>query len=105
MERSQKLLLAGALLLVVWFGFTLHNDWVQFNESLPMIMEVNHLQDIAETNGMFFSVVVFRSALFLIPAFIMAFTAIITWIRDHSVPGQPFSFLRVFRRKKEKDHS
>lgn len=92
MDRIQKLLLLGAAALIIWFGFTLHDDWVHFNESLPMIMEVNHLQDLAETNGMFFSVVVFRGSLILIPAFIMIFAALVTFIRDHSVPGEPWSF-------------
>lgn len=100
MEKTSKLLLIGAAILIIWFGFTLHDDWVHFQESLPLIMETNHLLDEAETKGMFFSVVVFRSALFLIPAFIMFFTALITWIRDCSVPGERFSFLRhLFKRK------
>ena len=101
MDRTQKLLLLGAALLVVWFGFTLHDDWVHFNESLPMIMAANDLQDPSETKWLFFNVVMFRGALFLIPAFVMAFFAITSLVRDYSVPGERFSFLRrIFR----KDH-
>ena len=27
MDRIQKLLLLGAAALIIWFGFTLHDDW------------------------------------------------------------------------------
>lgn len=99
MDRSQKIMLLLAAALVIWMGFTLQDDWVHFNESLPVIMAANHVSDPEEARHMFLGVIFFRCALFLIPAFILSFTAVVMYIHDNSVPGKRFSFIRPLRHR------
>lgn len=105
MDRSQKIMLLLAAALVFWMGFTLQDDWVHFNESLPVIMAANHIWDPEEARHMFLGVIFFRCALFLIPAFILSFSAVVMYIHDNSVPGERFSFFRTRKRKKHASHS
>ncbi len=101
MTRVQKVLLLISLLLLIWFGFTLYHDWIEFNENIPLIMQTNRLHDPEEISNAFLGVVIVRSAIFLIPAFILSFASIVMYIQDRRIPGERFSFFRKNRQRSE----
>lgn len=87
MEKSQKIMLAIAGGLVIAFAVVLFQDWQGFQQSLPKIM-IREQVDPDQAKWMFFSVVVYRGVLFLVPAFILSVFALVLYWKDNQRPKQ-----------------
>lgn len=95
MSWKQKMVLLAAGLLVAGFAFTLHDDWVHFNQNLPLIMEVNKLDDLSLANEMFLGIIIYRAALFLIPPFILAASTLVIYVHENKYPNERFALVRL----------
>ncbi len=83
MSRSSKIMLTISAVLVVLFALVLNNDHTEFLENIAQIAHNLESDDPHKLEAAWFTIVVYRSALFLIPAFILAFLPILQLVTDH----------------------
>lgn len=89
MEKSHKImLLLSALFLLAFIGF-LVNDYFQFHKNIEMIIDNLKSSDPNKIKAAWFSLVVIRSAEFLVPAFIFFFAAFYMHYKDNRKPKIP----------------
>lgn len=86
MQRSEKILLTISAVLILAFAMVLGNDYVQFHNNMEGIIYNLETASPDKIEAAWFTIVVYRSALFLIPAFVCGFIGLHSWIRDNMKP-------------------
>lgn len=83
MSRFQKILLSVSILFVIVFAVVLFNDYHSFQENAALIAKSLESTEPSKMEAAWFAIVVYRAALFLIPAFICEFSALVLIVHDH----------------------
>lgn len=83
MSRFQKILLSVSILFVIVFAVVLFNDYHSFQENAALIAKSLESTEPSKMEAAWFAIVVYRAALFLIPAFICGFSALVLIVHDH----------------------
>ena len=88
MNRSSKIMLAIAGILVLICILVLSHDHTEFVKNAARIAYNLESSDPYKMEAAWFTIVIFRCALFLVPAFILAFCSLYQIINDH-LPHHP----------------
>ncbi len=97
MEKPVKIALGiSVILLIIYAAFLIH-DYIQFNQNLERITVSLESSDPAKLQAAWFSVVIYRSILFLVPALILGGGALMIHIMDNRKPDSRFRKLTRFR--------
>lgn len=86
MDRLCKGMLLCSLVLVVLYIGMMIRDWRGFQEYLPAILAKTHTPESTRPNRMFFSVALFESCVYLIPAFVLSFCALVMHFKENAKP-------------------
>lgn len=92
LETPVKWMIPVSIALFTAFPFVLHDDWVQYQKYLPMIMKMNGYTDPKDMEFAFGGMVIVRILIFLMPACLLLFCACVFQYQANKSPVQRLTF-------------